>query len=111
LAQAAPDPIQTSRIRQLTAERMALSARTVAPVTLTTDADASLLVRLRDQAVAEGGDAVPSYTDLLIKVAALALTEHPSLNGDHTEVNIAFAVDTDSGLLAPVVSGAARPKA
>jgi len=40
-------------LRQLTAERMAQSARTVAPVTLVTEADATALVRLREQAKAE----------------------------------------------------------
>jgi pyruvate dehydrogenase E2 component (dihydrolipoamide acetyltransferase) len=138
--------MQPSRIRQLTADRMAQSARTVAPVTLTTEANATALVRLREQAVAErsaagvargyhapghdapghdapGHDApghnapghiVPGYTDLLVKIVALALTEHPGLNAEltesgivqHPDVHIAIAVDTEAGLLAPVVRDA-----
>src|SRR5229473_2528798 len=69
-------------VRRLTAERMSVSAQTVAAVTLTTEADATTLVRLREQATAEQLDAaddLPTYTDLMIKVVALALAEHPSL--------------------------------
>jgi pyruvate dehydrogenase E2 component (dihydrolipoamide acetyltransferase) len=100
----------------VTAERMAHSSRTVAPVTLTTEANATVLVRLREQAVAERGspDGVPGITDLLIKVVALALTEHPALNAELTDagivqlsaIHIAIAVDTAQGLLAPVVHNA-----
>ena len=106
-------------IRRLTAERMALSAQTVAAVTLTTEADATLLVRLREQAAAEQQDAaddVPTYTDLMIKMVALALTEHPALNAEltdngivqHAQANVAIAVDTPRGLIAPVVRDAAN---
>jgi pyruvate dehydrogenase E2 component (dihydrolipoamide acetyltransferase) len=105
-------------IRRVTAERMSLSAQTVAAVTLTTEADATTLVRLREQAVAEqrdAGDDVPTYTDFMIKVVALALAEHPALNAElaangivqHAQANVAIAVDTPRGLIAPVVRAAA----
>jgi pyruvate dehydrogenase E2 component (dihydrolipoamide acetyltransferase) len=128
VAQAAAAPTQqASRIRQLTAERVSLSAKTVVPVTLTTEANATTLVRLREQSVAERGpiqrgpaeqtatedrraqdsaEGAPGYTDLLVKLVALALTEHPPLNGEHAEVNIGIAVDTAAGLLAPVIGNA-----
>ncbi len=104
-------------VRRLTAERMSVSAQTVAAVTLTTEADATTLVRLREQAVAEQSDSadeVPGYTDFMIKVVALALAEHPALNASlteqgvvqHANANIAIAVDTPRGLIAPVVHGA-----
>jgi pyruvate dehydrogenase E2 component (dihydrolipoamide acetyltransferase) len=104
-------------IRRLTAERMAHSAQTVAAVTLTTEADATALVRLRDQAMAEQGDAaadLPTYTDLMIKVVAIALGEHPALNASlnddgivqHPTAHVAIAVDTPRGLIAPVVRDA-----
>jgi pyruvate dehydrogenase E2 component (dihydrolipoamide acetyltransferase) len=106
-------------IRRVTAERMALSAQTVAAVTLTTEADATALVRLREQAIAEqrdAGDELPTYSDLMIKVVALALGEHPALNAEltdngivqHAEANVAVAVDTPRGLIAPVVRDAAK---
>ena len=100
---ASPPPL--SGIRRVTAERIAESARTVAPVTLTTDADATPLTRLRDQATAEQQEA-PSITDLLVKIAALALVEHPALNASSKVVHIAFAVDTQEGLVAPIVKNA-----
>src|SRR5438067_6164269 len=83
--------LEFNGIRRLTAERMALSARTVAPVTLTTEADATTLVRLREQALAERRDSgadVPAYTDFMVKLVAAALGEHPTLNGELTDEGI-----------------------
>jgi pyruvate dehydrogenase E2 component (dihydrolipoamide acetyltransferase) len=103
-------------VRRLIAGRMADSARTTAAVTLTTEADASALVRLRAQIAADLaalGDTSPppSYTDFLVKLAALALQDHPDLNASwahdrverHPYVHIGLAVDTPRGLLVPVV--------
>jgi pyruvate dehydrogenase E2 component (dihydrolipoamide acetyltransferase) len=109
--------VRMQGVRRLTAERMALSARTVAPVTLTTEADATTLVRLREQARAErgtSGDDVPGYNDFMVKLVALALAEHPALNAEltddgivqHARVNIGIAVDTPRGLFVPVLSDA-----
>ena len=96
---------------------MAESVHTAAPVTLTTEADATELVRLRSNIVADlaGSDlAVPAYTDLLIRLVALALLENPGLNASlendriiqHAAVHIGIAVDTERGLLVPVVRDA-----
>jgi pyruvate dehydrogenase E2 component (dihydrolipoamide acetyltransferase) len=103
--------VPISQVRRVTAERMAAAAHTTAPVTLTTEADATELVRLRQQLKDNGASVVPSYNDLLAKLAAQALTEHPQLNarfeGDAivqpAAVNIGIAVDTERGLLVPVV--------
>ena len=103
-----------TRIRQITALRMAESARTTAPVTLTTEADATELVVLRQQlkeSYARRGLAVPSYNDIYLKLTAAALQEHPTLNASwsddglllHSDIHIGFAVDTEEGLLAPVL--------
>jgi pyruvate dehydrogenase E2 component (dihydrolipoamide acetyltransferase) len=102
--------------RRLTAERLARSARSVVPVTLTTEADATALARLRQEAADAEPDTAPSYTDLLIKIVALALSEHPALNAslteqgivEHRDVHIALAVDTPQGLVAPVIRDAAH---
>jgi pyruvate dehydrogenase E2 component (dihydrolipoamide acetyltransferase) len=113
-------PAQTqplSGIRRMTAARMAESAHTAAPVTLTTEADATELVRLRSNIVTDmaGSDlAVPAYTDLLIRLVALALLENPALNASlendrivlHAAVHVGIAVDTERGLLVPVVRDA-----
>lgn len=109
--------LEFNGVRRLTAERLALSARTVAPVTLTTEADATTLVRLREQALAERQDdaeRVPGYTPFMVRLAAIALGEQPALNASltedgilqHHEINIGIAVQTEAGLLAPVVHGA-----
>jgi pyruvate dehydrogenase E2 component (dihydrolipoamide acetyltransferase) len=103
-----------SSVRRLIAERMLASARATAPVTLTTDADATLLVRVRATLQAEGraaGVLAPSYTDCFVKLAAVALSEHPALNasldGDrpvqHRAVHVGVAVDTPRGLIACVL--------
>ncbi|MCA9868990.1 MAG: 2-oxo acid dehydrogenase subunit E2, partial [Anaerolineae bacterium] len=98
--------------RRIIADRMATSAHTVAAVTLTTEADATELVRLRQQLKDDTtGAPIPSYNDLLAKLTAQALGEHPMVNarfdGDtivqSEAVNIGVAVDTDRGLLVPVL--------
>lgn len=103
-----------SRIRQVTRDRMAESMRTTAPVTLTSEADATELFQMRRKLTANGSDIVPTYTDLLAKLVAAALAEHPTLNasidGDelllHPAINIGIAVDSERGLLVPVIRDA-----
>jgi pyruvate/2-oxoglutarate dehydrogenase complex dihydrolipoamide acyltransferase (E2) component len=101
-------------IRRKIAEHMAHSAHTAAPVTLTSEVDASQLVALRKALKEDAASSelpLPSYNDLLAKLCAQALVEHPLVNarleGDeivqHTSVNVAIAVDTDRGLIVPVV--------
>ncbi len=103
--------------RRTIADRMTRSARETAAVTLTTSIDAANLVNLRQQfkAVTQQQSTSSSeeigYTDIVIKLAALALQRHPSLNsrwdGDKIlifqGVHIGFAVDTDAGLLVPMI--------
>lgn len=106
-----------SGIRRIIAARMAESAHTVAAVTLTTEADATELARLRSNIIADlaGTElAAPSYNDLLVRLVALALLENPALNASladdriiqHSAVHIGVAVDTERGLLVPVVRDA-----
>ena len=106
--------IPVTRIRQLIAGRMAESAHTTAPVTLTTEADATALVALRNQlktTLGARGLPVPTYNDLLIKLTAVALAEHKLLRavwqGEELVIaqgiHIGLAVDTEGGLLVPVV--------
>ncbi len=103
-----------TRIRQLTRDRMVESARTAAPVTLTSEVDATELVQMRRKLQADGNETVPSYNDLIVKLVARALTEHPALyatiDGDElvpgSSINIGVAVDTERGLLVPVIHNA-----
>jgi len=103
--------VPLTQMRRLIAERMAASAHTVAAVTLTTEADATEFVRLRKQVKEDGSQPVPSYSDLLAKLTAQVLLEHPMVNarfdGDtivqSATVNIGIAVETDRGLMVPVL--------
>ena len=102
-----------SPLRKLVAERMLHSARQTAPVTLVTKADATNLVNLRQQLQASvaDGEFAPTFTDLIVKLTALALEKHPHVNaiwqGEKLiaaeRIHIGIAVDTDAGLLVPVV--------
>ncbi len=101
--------------RRLIAARMVAGGTEAAPVTLTTRADATNLVNLRRQFQTSGGP-VPSYTDLVLKLTALALKQHPLLQAQWRDdglfvperIDLAVAVDTDAGLLVPVVREADR---
>ena len=106
--------IPISSVRQVIAKRMTTSIQTTAPVTLTTEVDATELVRLRRQLKNDpmaASQPVPTYNDLLSKLAAQALIEHPALNarleGEQLvisgSVHIGLAVDTERGLLVPVL--------
>jgi pyruvate dehydrogenase E2 component (dihydrolipoamide acetyltransferase) len=108
------ETIPVTRIRSLIAQRMVESGQTTAPVTLTTEADANDFVALREQikaSLAPRDLAVPSYNDLLMKLTAVALQEHRLLNASWrgqeilipAHVHIGFAVDTEEGLMVPVV--------
>src|SRR5258707_69998 len=100
----------------LTGERMLAGAHNAAPVTLTTEVDATELVRLRGQLKTDAQAStqpIPSYTDLMAKVAAHALLDHPALNArlegeaiiQSSAVHIGLAVDTERGLLVAVGRG------
>ncbi|HXT36307.1 MAG TPA: dihydrolipoamide acetyltransferase family protein [Chloroflexota bacterium] len=106
-----------SRTRRVIGERMVHSAHTTAPVTLTTEADATELAALRGRikrSLAGSNRQAPSYTDLLARLTALALLEHPWMNStltgetivQHEAVHMGIAVDTERGLLVPVVRDA-----
>ncbi|MEO8393316.1 MAG: 2-oxo acid dehydrogenase subunit E2, partial [Chloroflexota bacterium] len=100
-----------SRVRRLIADRMQQGAQTSAPVTLTTEVDATELVNVRKHLKAAGKEPIPSYNDLLIKLVSAVLADHPALNsrleGDtivqSSAIHIGLAVDSERGLLVPVI--------
>ena len=108
-APSSPPPPVTS-LRRTIAARMLRSHRQTAPVTLTRRADATGLVRFRNESKRAGGEA-PSYTDIVVRLSAAALQKHPALSGrwedDHVvlpdAIHIGIAVDTEQGLLVPVI--------
>lgn len=105
-----------SKIRRVTAQRMMDSHLGTAPVTYMCEADASGLVAWRERLLSELDDNAvrPTYTDLLVHITCRALQKHPALNATfdegeyilHKELNIGLAVDTERGLMVPVLRGA-----
>ena len=118
VAPAVPVEVQPlAGVRGVIARRMSQSAFTAPHVTLFTEADATNLVWARRQLNAELGGVIKiSYNALLLAIVARALEEHPALNGclvgeeihRYREIHLALAVDTERGLLAPVVRRADR---
>jgi pyruvate dehydrogenase E2 component (dihydrolipoamide acetyltransferase) len=107
--------VATTSLRRTIAARMKRSQSETAPVTLTSRADATNLVALRNQfkTAAKDTDAVvPAFTDIIAKLAAKALQRHPMLAGRWegekiilpSGMHIGIAVDTEAGLMVPVVA-------
>ena len=120
VVEAAPAEVMAlSGIRRTIAERMSASHTTTARVTLFTEADATSLVgwreRLKAKALNQGAEP-PAYNDLLIRIVATALREFPYMNTSltvdgiqpHSQVNIGLAIDTERGLIVPVIGDADR---
>jgi pyruvate dehydrogenase E2 component (dihydrolipoamide acetyltransferase) len=95
------------------------SLQSTAQLTLTTEADMAEAVRLREEIAPEleRRDGVNvTYTDLVVRTAALALRDHPALNARWEsegvrrldEIHIGVAVALDDGLVVPVVRHADR---
>ncbi len=104
-------------IRAIIAERMAASVHTTARVTLFMEADATELVDLRERLkarVEKDWGFAPGYNDLIAKMVAAALVKFPYMNARLgangierlAEVNLGMAVDTERGLLVPVIRSA-----
>ena len=105
-----------TNIRLTIAQRVLAGVQQTAPVTLTTKVDATQLLAYRERLKLEqAGGNIPSYNDILTKLVAAALPECPELNACwrndgiflYDQVNIAIAIDTESGLVAPVINNVA----
>ena len=102
-------------VRGIIAERMLTASQGTAAVTLTTTADATALVSLRKQFQATSGDEpAPGYNEILLKLTAIVLAGHPQVRSSWTgtgvlapagdaAIDIGLAVDTDAGLVVPVI--------
>lgn len=103
--------VPLTQTRRTIAARLMHSRQTTVPVTITGRCDATQLVRLRAQFKATGASLVPSFTDILVKLTATALRQHPMLAAawadDHLllpeSIHLGIAVDTEAGLLVPVI--------
>lgn len=98
-------------MRKTIAARMVAGVTQAAPVTLHARVDVTELVGQRDALKAAGISEVPGYTEIFVKLTAEALKSHPLLQAQWTDegllipdrIDIAIAIDTEVGLLAPVI--------
>ena len=108
-----------SRLRRVIAERLVESLQVSAQLTTVVEVDVTRIAALRDRAKAdfEAREGVKlTFLPFFAKAAVEALAAYPALNASidmasgtvtyHGEVNLGVAVDTDRGLLVPVVRDA-----
>jgi pyruvate dehydrogenase E2 component (dihydrolipoamide acetyltransferase) len=108
-----------SRLRQVIAQRMVESLQTSAQLTTVVEADVTAIARLRQRAKAEfeAREGVRlSFLPFFALAALEALKVHPKLNAVldtqtaqvtyHDAEHLGVAVDTDRGLLVPVIRNA-----
>jgi 2-oxoglutarate dehydrogenase E2 component (dihydrolipoamide succinyltransferase) len=108
-----------SRARQVIAQRMLESLQTSAQLTTVVEADVTAIARLRDRAKAafESREGVKlSFLPFFALATVEALKVHPKLNAVidtasnqvtyHDAEHLGIAVDTDRGLMVPVIKNA-----
>ena len=108
-----------TRLRRVIAERAVVSMTTTAQVTTVIEVDMTRVARFRDlckaQFLRETGNPL-SFLAFFAMASSRALRAHPIINsrveGGHIvfaeEENLNIAVDTERGLLAPVICGASQ---
>jgi 2-oxoglutarate dehydrogenase E2 component (dihydrolipoamide succinyltransferase) len=106
-----------TRLRRLIAQRMVESLQTAAQLTTVIEVDVTKIARLRQRAkndfAAREGVKL-SFLPFFVQAAVEALKAHPTVNasleGDvivyHAQENVGIAVDTDKGLIVPVIRDA-----
>jgi pyruvate dehydrogenase E2 component (dihydrolipoamide acetyltransferase) len=104
-------------MRRTIAARLMQSRQTTVPVTITARCDATALLAFRQQlksitpSLQHSIQVVPTINDILVKLTAAALRQHPMLAAtwadDHLllpeSIHLGIAVDTEAGLLVPVI--------
>ncbi len=118
-AQADYESVRISQMRKTIARRLAQSKFTSPHFYLTVDVDMDQLMAFRkelNELAASQDRGKISFNDFITKSCALALRQHPYVNGSydedageirlHNQIHIAIAVAIDEGLLTPVVRNA-----
>ncbi|KWX00234.1 dihydrolipoamide succinyltransferase [Carbonactinospora thermoautotrophica] len=123
-AAAEPSPLRgrtekMSRLRQVIAKRMVESLQTAAQLTTVVEVDVTNVARLRERAKKEfeAREGVKlTFLPFFAKAALEALKQHPKLNAVidteantvtyHEAEHLGIAVDTERGLLVPVIHNA-----
>jgi pyruvate dehydrogenase E2 component (dihydrolipoyllysine-residue acetyltransferase) len=99
-----------SNVWRIMAERMTQSWTSAPHFYLVREVNVSRLVAWREKAGKQTGARI-TYTDLLVRLVAAALVQHPAANVSwkdgtlvrHPEVNIGMAVALEDGLVVPVL--------
>ena len=109
--------VELSRLQRTVARRMAESKATAPDFVMTVEVDMDDAVEFRQQLkAAAGDDPAPSFNDLVIKAAALALRDFPRANGAYRDgqfelysrINVGVAVAGQDALVVPTVFDADR---
>jgi pyruvate dehydrogenase E2 component (dihydrolipoamide acetyltransferase) len=104
---------ELSRLQRTVSRRMAESKATVPDFSLELTVDMTLCIELRERLKGQT-EQPPSYNDMVVKAAALALRDHPRVNGayrdgrfeTYSRVNVGLAVAANDALVVPVVHDA-----
>jgi pyruvate dehydrogenase E2 component (dihydrolipoamide acetyltransferase) len=107
--------VELSSVQRTIARRMSESRATVPDFELRVAVDMTGCVELRAR-LKELADAAPTYNDMIVKACALALREHPRVNGSYRDgrfelysrVNVGVAVAAGDALIVPTVFDADR---
>jgi pyruvate dehydrogenase E2 component (dihydrolipoamide acetyltransferase) len=111
-----PTVVEQSPTQRRIAERMAESRASIPEFTLEVEISMDAAATLRDELREAGRAPVPSFNDLVVRAAALALRDFPALNASydpgksiqHDRINIGVAVDAPDALLVPTIHDADR---
>ena len=103
-------------MRRVTATRMQQAKQTVPHFYLRVECAADAALGLVASAKKAGADVTPTLTDVVVRAAAFALRQVPQANSTwadgvvrvYDDVDIALAVNTEKGLITPIVRGADR---
>jgi pyruvate dehydrogenase E2 component (dihydrolipoamide acetyltransferase) len=103
--------VELNRTQQAVARRMAESKATIPDFSLQVDVDMEACVTLRGQLKELRAHEVPTYNDMVVKAAALALREYARANGSYRDgrlqlysrVNVGVAVAAQDALVVPTV--------
>jgi pyruvate dehydrogenase E2 component (dihydrolipoamide acetyltransferase) len=112
------ETIELTKVQQTIARRMAESKATAPHFYLEAEVDMSRAVEARGRikATASEGEVVPSFNDMVVKAAALALRSFPRANGayrdgrveQYSRINVGVAVAAQDALIVPTVFDADR---
>lgn len=114
-AEVPSEEMALGKMRKTIAHRMTLSKQTVPHFYITVDIAMDRAAMVREELNSmDGSRPRVSFTDMIIKAAALTLRDFPNINASyhedkllvHKEINVGMAVAVEDGLLVPVVHNA-----